>query len=116
MLITLNKCNGSELPNAHVISLFRHTTCSQSVSASRHHQIKYRATVTLGKLYKLQYLLSSNLVQTAYCKSGINNRFTKPIYTVVYMILDEQNHHTFPYAIKLQDCNPEEVGHSHMNM
>ena len=30
--ISLNKSNGSELPNADVLSLFRQTTCSESAS------------------------------------------------------------------------------------
>ena len=51
--LTLNKSNGSELPNADVLSLFGQTTCSASqllytLILSKH--VKYTATVNLRNL------------------------------------------------------------------
>ena len=53
--ISLNKSNGSELPNADVLSLFRQTTCS--VSASIHYN-----TLKVRKIYS--YSDSQKFVKT----------------------------------------------------
>ena len=125
--ISLNKSNGSELPNADVLSLFRQTTCS--VSASIHYN-----TLKVRKIYNytesrkfvktrivhllllllllfllLLLLLLSNSVQTAYCETGVSNRsnsFTKIIYTGAYMILDAQNLHTFSQSRQTPGLQP----------
>ena len=99
--ISLNKSNGSELPNMDVLSLFRQTTCSASAS------IHYN-TLKVCKIYSysdsrkiekmpivhhhlLLLLLLSSSVQMAYHKTGVSNSsnsFMKIIYTGTYMILD----------------------------
>ena len=53
--ISLNKSNGSELPNADVLSLFRQTTCSASAS------IHYN-TLKVRKIYS--YSDSQKFVKT----------------------------------------------------
>ena len=107
--ISLNKSNGSELPNADVLSLFRQTTCSASASIhfntlkvrkiySYSDSRKFVKTRIVHHLLLLLLLLLSNSVQTAYRETGVSNRsnsFTKIIYTGAYMILDAQNLHTF---------------------
>ena len=113
--ISLNKNNGSELPNADVLSLFRQTTCS--VSASIHYN-----TLKVRKIYNytesrkfvktrivhhlLLLLLLSNSVQTAYRETGVSNRFTKIIYTGACMILDVQNLHTFSQSRQTPGLQP----------
>ena len=109
--ISLNKSNGSELPNADVLSLFRQTTCSASASI-HYNTLKVRKIYSYSDSRKfvkirivhhlllllLLLLLLSNSVQTAYRETGVSNRsnsFTKIIYTGAYMILDAQNLHTF---------------------
>ena len=77
MPISLNKSNGSELPKADVLSLFRQSTCSASAS------IHYN-TLRVCKIYNysdsrqiveppiihLRRLLSSNSVQST---TGVSN-------------------------------------------
>ena len=87
---SLNKSNGSELPNVDVLSLFRQTTCS--LSASIHYNtLKVRKIYSYSdsqKIVKIVHLLSFSF-QMAYCETGVsNNSFTKVIYTGAYMILD----------------------------
>ena len=114
--ISLNKSNGSELPNADVLRLFRQTTCS--VSASIHYNIlKVRKIYSYSESRKFVktrivhhlLLLLSNSVQTAYRETGVSNRsnsFTKIIYTGAYMILDAQNLHTFSQSRQTPGLQP----------
>ena len=118
--ISLNKSNGSELPNADVLCLFRQTTCS--VSASVHYNTlkvrkiynyteswKFVKTRIVHHLLLLLLLLLSNSVQTAYRETGVSNRsnsFTKIIYTGAYMILDAQNLHTFSQSRQTPGLQP----------
>ena len=113
--ISLNKSNGSELPNADVLSLFRQTTCS--VSASIHYNtLKVRKIYSYSESRKFvktrivhHLLLLSNSVQTAYRETGVSNRsnsFTKIIYTGAYMILDAQNLHTFSQSCQTPGLQP----------
>ena len=100
-----HKSNGLELPNAAVLSHFRHTICS--VSASVHYntlkQCQIYSYSDFRKIEKtpiVHLLLLSCSVQTAYGETGVSNcsiSFTKIIYTEAYMILevDAQNLHTF---------------------
>ena len=109
--LSLKRSSGLELPNADVLSLLRHTTCS--VSASIHYNtLRQRKIYSYSDCRKIEktpivhhhhhhlllLLLLSSSVQTAYRETGISNRsisFTKIIYTGAYMILDAQNLHTF---------------------
>ena len=109
--ISLNKSNGSELPNADVLSLFRQATCSESASI-HFNTLKVRKIYSYSEsqkfvktriVYHLLFLLLSNSVQTTYRETGVSNRsnsFTKIIYTGVYMILDAQ-YIPSPKAVKL---------------
>ena len=100
--LSLKKSNGLELPNADVLSFFRHTTCSASASA-HYNTLKHCKIYTYSDCRKIEktpivhHLLSSS-VQTAYRETGDSNRsisFTKIIYTGACTILDTQNLHTF---------------------
>ena len=112
--LSLNKSNGSELPNADVLSLFRQTACSASASIHSntlkvrkiysHSESRKFVNTRIVHLLLLLLLLSSS-VQMAYHKTGVSNRsnsFTKIIYTGAYMILDAQNLYTFSQG---QVCN-----------
>ena len=111
--LSLNKSNGSELPNADV-GLFRQTTCS--VSASIHfNTLKIRKIYSYSESRKfvktriVHHLLLSNSVQTAYHETEVSNRsnsFTKIIYTGAYMILDAQNLHTFSQSRQTPALQP----------
>ena len=117
--ISLNKSNGSELPNADVLSPFRQTTCSESASIhfntlkvlkiySYSESRKFVKTRIVHHLLLLLLLLS-NSVQTAYRETGVSNRsnsFTKIIYTGAYMILDAQNLHTFSQSRQTPGLQP----------
>ena len=116
--ISLNKSNGSELPNADVLSLFRQTTCSASASI-HYNTLKVRKIYSYSDSQKfvktrivhhlLLLLLLSNSVQTAYRETGVSNRsnsFTKIIYTGAYMILDVQNLHTFSQSRQTPGLQP----------
>ena len=120
--ISLNKSNGSELPNADVLSLFRQTTCSASASI-HYNTLKVRKIYSYSDSQKfvktrivhhlllllLLLLLLSNSVQTAYRETGVSNRsnsFTKIIYTGAYMILDAQNLHTFSQSRQTPGLQP----------
>ena len=119
--ISLNKSNGSELPNADVLSLFRQTTCSKSASI-HFNTLKVRKIYSYSESRKfvkirivhhllllLLLLLLSNSVQTAYGGTGVSNRsnsFTKIIYTGAYMILDAQNLHTFSQSRQTPGLQP----------
>ena len=114
--ISLNKSNGSELPNADVLSLFRQTTCSESAS-THFNTLKVRKIYSYSesrKFVKTQIvhhhlLLLSNSVQTAYRETGVSNRsnsFTKIIYSGAYMILDAQNLHTFSQSRQTPGLQP----------
>ena len=118
--LSLNKSNGSELPNADVLSLFRQTTCSASASIhyntlkvrkiySYSESRKFVKTRIVHLLLLLLLLLLSNSVQTAYRETGVSNRsnsFTKIIYTGAYMILDAQNLHTFSQSCQTPGLQP----------
>ena len=118
------KSNGSELPNTDVFSLFRQTTCSESASI-HFNTLKVRKIYSYSEsrkfvktriVHHLLLLLLSNSVQTAYRETGVSNRsnsFTKIIYTGAYMILDAQNLHTSPKAVKLRVCNLTSVSFRH---
>ena len=115
--ISLNKSNGSELPNADVLSLFRQTTCSASASI-HYNTLKVRKIYSYSDSQKfvktrivhhLLLLLLSNSVQTAYRETGVSNRsnsFTKIIYTGAYMILDAQTLHTFSQSRQTPGLQP----------
>ena len=114
--ISLNKSNGSELPNADVLSLFRQTTCSASASI-HYNTLKVRKIYSYSDSQKFVktrivhhlLLLLSNSVQTAYRETGVSNRsnsFTKIIYTGAYMILDAQNLHTFSQSRQTPGLQP----------
>ena len=113
--ISLNKSNGSELPNADVLSLFRQTTCSESASV-HFNTLKVRKIYSYSESRKFvktrivhHLLLLSNSVQTAYRETGVSNRsnsFTKIIYTGAYMILDAQNLHTFSQSRQTPGLQP----------
>ena len=115
--ISLNKSNGSELPNADVLSLFRQTTCSESASI-HFNTLKVRKIYSYSEsrkfvktriVHHLLLLLLSNSVQTAYRETGVSNRsnsFTKIIYTGAYMILDAQNLHTFSQSRQTPGLQP----------
>ena len=114
--LSLNKSNGSELPNADVLSLFRQATCSASASI-HFNTLKVRKIYGYSdsrKIVKTRIvhhhllLLLSDSVQTAYRETGVSNRsnsFTKVIYTGAYMILGAQNLHTFSQSRQIQICN-----------
>ena len=118
--LSLNKSNGSELPNADVLSLFRQTTCSASASIhfntlkvrkiySYSESRKFVKTQIVHHLLLLLLLLLSNSVQTAYRETGVSNRsnsFTKITYTGAYMILDAQNLHTFSQSRQTPGLQP----------
>ena len=102
--LSLKKSNGLELPNADVLSLFRHTTCSAGASA-HYNTLKHRKIYTYSDFRKIEktpivhhlLLLLSSSVQTAYRETGDSNRsisFTKIIYAGACMILDTPNLHT----------------------
>ena len=103
--LSLKKSNGLELPNADVLSLFRHTTCSASASHT-YNTLKHRKIYTYNDFRKnektpivhhLLLLLLSSSVQTAYRETGDSNRsitFTKIIYAGACMILHTPNLHT----------------------
>ena len=104
--------NGSELPNADVLSLFRQTTCSASASI-RYSTLKERKIYIYSEPRKIVktrivHLLSSS-VQTVYRETGVSNRsnsFTKIIYTGAYIILDAQNLHTFSQSCQTAGLQP----------
>ena len=115
--LSLNKSNGSELPNADVLSLFRQTICSASASI-HYNTLKVRKIYSYSESRKfvktrivhhlLLLLLLSNSVQTAYRETGVSNHsnsFAKIIYTGAYMILDAQIFIPSPKAVTLQVCN-----------
>ena len=100
--LSFKKSNGLELPNADVLSLFRHTTCSASASA-HYNALKNRKTYTYSDFRKIpktpiiHLLLLSSSVQTTYREIGDSNcsvSFTKIIYAGACMILDTPNLHT----------------------
>ena len=113
--ISLNKSNGSELPNADILSLFRQTTCSESASI-HFNTLKVRKIYSYSESRKFvktrivhHLLLLSNSVQTAYRETGVSNRsnsFTKIIYTGAYMILDAQNLHNFSQSRQTPGLQP----------
>ena len=120
--LSLNKSNGSELPNVDVLCLFRQTTCSASASV-HFNTLKVRKIYSYSEFRKfvktriVHHLLlnssssssSSSSVQTAYRETGISNRsnsFTKIIYTGAYMILDAQNLHTFSQSRQTPGLQP----------
>ena len=114
--ISLNKSNGSELPNADVLSLFRQTTCSESASI-HFNTLKVRKIYSYSESRKFVktrivhhlLLLLSNSVQTAYRETGVSNcsnSFMKIIYTGAYMILDAQNLHTFSQSRQTSGLQP----------
>ena len=95
--LSLNKSNGSELPNADVLSLFRQTTCSASASI-HYNTLKVRKIYSYSESRKFvktrivhHLLLLSNSVQTAYRETGVSNRsksFAKIIYQSFYSRMD----------------------------
>ena len=90
--ISLNKSNGSELPNANVLSLFRQTTCFASASIHYntlkvHKVYSYSDSQKIVKTAIVHHLLSSS-VQMTYHETGVSNRSNFFIYTGVHMILD----------------------------
>ena len=114
--LNLNKSNSSELSNADVLSLFRQATCSASASI-HYNTLKVRKMYSYSESRKFVktrivlhfLLLLSNSVQTACCETGVSNRsnsFTKIIYTGAYMILDEQNLHTFSLSCQTPGLQP----------
>ena len=114
--ISLNKSNGSELPNADVLSLFRQTTCSESASI-HFNTLKVRKIYSYSESRKFVktrivhhlLLLLSNSVQTAYRETGVSNRsnsFTKISYTGAYMTFDAQNLHTFSQSRQTPGLQP----------
>ena len=90
--LSLKKSNGLELPNADVLSLFRHTTCSTGASA-HYNTLKHRKIYTHSDFRKIEktpivhhilLLLLCSSVETDYRETGDSNRsisFTKIHYT-----------------------------------
>ena len=85
--ISLNKSNGSELPNALSASIHYNTL---KVHKVHRHSDSWKI-VKLPIVDHSRRRLLSNSVQMAYHKTGISDRpnsFTKTIYTGAYMTLD----------------------------
>ena len=112
--LSLNKSNGSELPNTDILSLFRQTTCSASASI-HYNTLKVRKIYSYSDSRKfvktpiVHHLLLSSSVQMAYRETGVSNHstsFTKIVYTGAYMILDAQNLHTFSQSRQTPGLQP----------
>ena len=88
--LSFKKSNGLQLPNADVLSLFRHTTCPASASV-HYNTLKERKIYSYSDFPKIEKTLIVHYLRA----SNRSISVTKIIYTGAYMILDAQNPHTF---------------------